>query len=128
MRISADSLPRPMPENEWIVDPPMLQAAIPVDAVTATASERPLNLTLRALMISRKRTDFPVPESGSNGSAPERSGRDRGGTRRLTSGTGEEDVPAIVDDHLKNHLLFGTEDDLLPDVQRLVRGAGLGRA
>jgi len=28
--VSGGSVPKPMPANEWIVTPPMLQAAIPV--------------------------------------------------------------------------------------------------
>jgi hypothetical protein len=39
----------------------MLQAAIPVEAVTTTASDRPLYLSLRADMIFRSKTDLPVP-------------------------------------------------------------------
>ncbi|KAK3805084.1 MAG: hypothetical protein JOS17DRAFT_693002, partial [Linnemannia elongata] len=42
------SAPNPTPTNECSVQPPMLQAAMPVDAVTATAS-------------SRSNTDLPVP-------------------------------------------------------------------
>ena len=61
MSCSAASTPIPIPAKEWIVVPPTLQAAIPVEAVTATASDRPLCLRLRAEMISRRRTDFPVP-------------------------------------------------------------------
>ncbi|KAJ7022867.1 hypothetical protein C8F04DRAFT_879473, partial [Mycena alexandri] len=59
--VSADSLPSPMPPKEWIVMPPMLQAAMPVDAVMATASAALLCVFLSVLMISRRRTDFPVP-------------------------------------------------------------------
>ncbi|KAJ7022119.1 hypothetical protein C8F04DRAFT_903065, partial [Mycena alexandri] len=58
--VSADSLPSPMPPKEWIVMPPMLHAAMPVDAVMATASAA-LCVFLSVLMISRRRTDFPVP-------------------------------------------------------------------
>lgn len=61
MRTSAASVPRPIPEKEWIVVPPMLQAAMPVEAVTATASPAAPYLRLRDEMISRRRTDFPVP-------------------------------------------------------------------
>lgn len=32
--------PRPIPANEWMVEPPTLHAAIPVDAVTTTAAGR----------------------------------------------------------------------------------------
>lgn len=54
----------PAPPNECNVIPPMLQAAIPVEAVTATASGA-LEYFLRSdLIISRRRTDFPVPTSG----------------------------------------------------------------
>ena len=75
---SALSIPNPIPAKEWIVTPPILQAAIPVymryghvvvhnidnipvDAVTATASEDLICFCLRPAMISRKRTDLPVP-------------------------------------------------------------------
>lgn len=56
-------VPRPMPAKEWIVIPPILHAAIPVDAVTAIESSFPANFLRKAAMISRSRTDFPVPES-----------------------------------------------------------------
>ncbi|KAF8487934.1 hypothetical protein JB92DRAFT_2758369 [Gautieria morchelliformis] len=55
------SKPRPMPPKEWSVTPPMLQAAMPVEAVMATASSLGRNLWRRLLMISRSSTDFPVP-------------------------------------------------------------------
>ncbi|KAJ3881226.1 hypothetical protein F5051DRAFT_397875 [Lentinula edodes] len=55
--IAAFSLPRPMPAQECTVDPLILIPAIPVLAVTATSSF----LDRRTLMISRKRTDLPVP-------------------------------------------------------------------
>ncbi|KAF8267803.1 hypothetical protein EI94DRAFT_1729461 [Lactarius quietus] len=58
---SALSIPRPIPANEWIVTPPMLQAAMPVEAVTATASGVLTYSLRRVLMISRRRTDLPVP-------------------------------------------------------------------
>lgn len=45
-----------------MVVPPMLQAAIPVEAVTQTASGRERCLILRFAIISRSRTDLPVPE------------------------------------------------------------------
>ena len=77
---SALSIPKPIPAKEWIVTPPILQAAIPVymrnghvvvqnidnlpvDAVTATASDDLTCFFLRPAMISRKRTDLPVPRS-----------------------------------------------------------------
>ena len=47
----------------------MLHAAMPVEAVTATASWRFLNFSLREVMISRRRTDFPVPVPEERGSA-----------------------------------------------------------
>jgi hypothetical protein len=49
------------PPKLCIVIPPILQAAIPVLAVTATASPFPAHFFFNALMISLKRTDFPVP-------------------------------------------------------------------
>lgn len=58
---SGFSLPRPIPAKLWIVVPPMLQAAIPVEAVTATASGRLTCLLRRSLMICLRRTDLPVP-------------------------------------------------------------------
>lgn len=58
---SAESRAKPAPPNAWSVTPPMLQAAIPVDAVTATASFVLAYFFLRATMISRSKTDFPVP-------------------------------------------------------------------
>lgn len=54
---SAGSFPRPIPAQEWTVLPPILRPAIPVDAVTAIESP----YGLKILIISRKRTDFPVP-------------------------------------------------------------------
>lgn len=36
-RSSAFSMPRPTPENEWIVTPPMLHAAMPVVAIVGVA-------------------------------------------------------------------------------------------
>lgn len=82
-------MPRPIPEKEWIVIPPTLQAAMPVEAVTATASAEPLCLRFSEVIISRKRTDFPVPTGvrcGGQGSKLL--------SRRsfLTSGSCEEDV------------------------------------
>ena len=44
-----------------MVTPPILHAAIPVLAVTATASGFPAYFFFNARMISLKRTDFPVP-------------------------------------------------------------------
>lgn len=75
---SALSIPSPIPAKEWIVTPPMLHAAIPeirvfnnsrtkmygyrpVDAVIATASGVVTCFFRRVLMISRRRTDLPVP-------------------------------------------------------------------
>lgn len=51
--------------------PPILQAAIPVEAVTAIASPLPECFRLSAEMISRNKTDFPVPSEDDeyNGSA-----------------------------------------------------------
>ena len=52
----------PMPEKECIVMPPILQAAIPVEAVTATASGH-FVCSLRLLqIISRNKTDLPLPD------------------------------------------------------------------
>lgn len=56
-------VPKPIPAKEWTVIPPMLHAAIPVDAVTAMESSLLTNFLRKAAIISRRRTDFPVPES-----------------------------------------------------------------
>lgn len=61
MSCSTGLTPSPMLANEWIVVPPILHAAMPVDAVTATASVLPRYLRLSEAMISRRRTDLPVP-------------------------------------------------------------------
>ena len=52
------SLPIPIPAHECSVTPPIFTAAIPVDAVIPSEddAEPPLNW-----MISRSKTDFPVP-------------------------------------------------------------------
>ncbi|PYH75685.1 hypothetical protein BO82DRAFT_250764, partial [Aspergillus uvarum CBS 121591] len=55
------SLPNPIPAKLCSVTPSMLQAARPVDAVTATRSGSRLYLSRSFLMISRISTDFPVP-------------------------------------------------------------------
>ena len=60
-KTSGFSMPKPTPPNECRVTPPMLQAAIPVEAVTATASADAAYFLRRLFMISRRRTDFPVP-------------------------------------------------------------------
>ncbi|KAF2197020.1 hypothetical protein GQ43DRAFT_357397, partial [Delitschia confertaspora ATCC 74209] len=58
---SAGSFPSPIPAKLCSVTPPMLQAARPVDAVTATRSGSRMNFFRNSEMISRRRTDFPVP-------------------------------------------------------------------
>lgn len=59
--ISTTSDPVLIPAYEWRVCPPIARAAIPVVAVTAMASN---DLVLRSsLMMARRRTDFPVPET-----------------------------------------------------------------
>jgi hypothetical protein len=57
-RFLADCSPRPIPAQEWRVQPPMFTAAIPVDAVIANRSE---GLPPKWFMMARSRTDFPVP-------------------------------------------------------------------
>lgn len=57
----AASIASPAPPKECRVTPPMLQAAIPVEAVTATASAAVAYFFRNDLMISRSKTDFPVP-------------------------------------------------------------------
>jgi hypothetical protein len=76
---SALSMPRPIPAKEWIVTPPILQAAmpgkvelnrgaseeatnVPVEAVMATASSDETYFLLNDLIISLNKTDFPVPD------------------------------------------------------------------
>lgn len=59
--ISGVSVASPTPPNECKVTPPMLQAAIPVEAVTATASGFLAYLFRKPWIISRSRTDLPVP-------------------------------------------------------------------
>ncbi|KAI0047662.1 hypothetical protein FA95DRAFT_1463630, partial [Auriscalpium vulgare] len=55
---SARSSPRPIPAHECSVVPPIFTDAMPVDAVIASLSGLPGSL--RALIISRRRTDFPM--------------------------------------------------------------------
>ncbi|KAI0080063.1 hypothetical protein K474DRAFT_1590717, partial [Panus rudis PR-1116 ss-1] len=57
---SLGSLPRPIPAHECRVHPPMLMDAIPVEAVMPT-SPHSASWDLHHLIISRSRTDFPVP-------------------------------------------------------------------
>ncbi|KAK3899503.1 hypothetical protein C8A05DRAFT_18062 [Staphylotrichum tortipilum] len=59
--VLTSSLPRPMPEKLCRVMPPMLQAARPVEAVTATRSGSLTCFFLRSWMMARIRTDLPVP-------------------------------------------------------------------
>ncbi|KAK3938360.1 hypothetical protein QBC46DRAFT_265523 [Diplogelasinospora grovesii] len=59
--VGASSLPRPIPEKLCKVIPPMLQAARPVDAVTATLSGSLACFFFSSAMIARIKTDFPVP-------------------------------------------------------------------
>ena len=56
-RSFADSFPSRIPDHECMVLPPMLRPAIPVEAVIATLADGPPSV----FMISRSRTDFPVP-------------------------------------------------------------------
>ena len=56
--LAASPLPRPTPAHEWIVVPPMCDAAIPVGAVTATPPGR---ASSSASVIDRIRNDLPVP-------------------------------------------------------------------
>ncbi|KAF9243747.1 hypothetical protein BU15DRAFT_42519, partial [Melanogaster broomeanus] len=54
----ASSCPMPIPAHECNVVPPILTEAMPVEAVTASLEwPRPP----QTLMISRSKTDFPVP-------------------------------------------------------------------
>ncbi|KAI0028298.1 hypothetical protein K488DRAFT_58969, partial [Vararia minispora EC-137] len=57
---STGSFPRPIPAHECSVCPLTLTDAIPVDAVIASRSE---GSSFHSLIISRSKTDFPVPES-----------------------------------------------------------------
>ncbi|KAJ7225903.1 hypothetical protein GGX14DRAFT_312589, partial [Mycena pura] len=51
------SVPIPMPAQECSVHPPILMAAIPVEAVMPSVR----CISRRCLMISRSSTDLPVP-------------------------------------------------------------------
>ncbi|KAI6159526.1 hypothetical protein EDD17DRAFT_1486267, partial [Pisolithus thermaeus] len=53
------SCPKPIPAHEWTVVPPIFTLAIPVEAVIA---KRPDPCPPQTRMISRSRTDLPVPE------------------------------------------------------------------
>ncbi|PYI00679.1 hypothetical protein BO78DRAFT_274379, partial [Aspergillus sclerotiicarbonarius CBS 121057] len=55
------SLPKPIPAKLCRVTPSMLQAARPVDAVTAILSGSFLYLSRNFLIISLISTDLPVP-------------------------------------------------------------------
>ncbi|KAI0344110.1 hypothetical protein BDW22DRAFT_1305332, partial [Trametopsis cervina] len=55
--LSAGSFPSPIAAHECSVLPPTLTAAIPVEAVTANF----ISFSLHHRMISRSRTDLPVP-------------------------------------------------------------------
>ncbi|KAK4115240.1 hypothetical protein N656DRAFT_683620, partial [Canariomyces notabilis] len=59
--VLASSFPRPMPAKLCKVMPPMLQAARPVEAVTATRSGSLAYFFLRSWIIARINTDLPVP-------------------------------------------------------------------
>lgn len=60
-RRSGVSLARPTPPKLCSVIPPMLQAAMPVEAVTATASTLLWYFWRRSWMICRSRCDLPAP-------------------------------------------------------------------
>lgn len=82
--------------------PPMLHAAMPVLAVTATASLATLpNFLLRQWMIWRRSTDLPVPAELLSPEYQE------GQTGALTGRTGEEDA-LPPHSELENALLLGT--------------------
>lgn len=66
--LAALSFPRPMPAQECRVQPPMFTAAIPVVAVIAISPP----LSRQCVMISRRRTDFPVPYHSHRVSVPYR--------------------------------------------------------
>ena len=55
---STRSFPKPMPAQEWIVEPPMFTPAMPVGAVIATSS----NFCRSESIMALRRTDFPVPD------------------------------------------------------------------
>ncbi|KAH8789079.1 hypothetical protein F5882DRAFT_293233, partial [Hyaloscypha sp. PMI_1271] len=55
------SLPSPMPPKLCNVTPPMLQAAKPVEAVTATRSGSREYFFFKLSMMARIKTDLPVP-------------------------------------------------------------------
>ena len=60
-RTSTGSFPNPKPAKECNVIPPTLQAARPVDAVTAMTSGWFALMLFKVAMISLNKTDFPVP-------------------------------------------------------------------
>ncbi|KAK3295756.1 uncharacterized protein B0H64DRAFT_298200, partial [Chaetomium fimeti] len=59
--VFVSSLPRPIPAKLCKVMPPMLQAARPVEAVTAIRSGSRTNFFLSSWIMARMSTDFPVP-------------------------------------------------------------------
>ncbi|KZP32386.1 hypothetical protein FIBSPDRAFT_723255, partial [Athelia psychrophila] len=56
--LSASSWPSPMPVQECKVVPPIFIAAMPVEAVIPRSSD---DLPPRVAIISRNKTDLPVP-------------------------------------------------------------------
>lgn len=66
------SSPSLIPAQECSVTPPMLIAAIPVEAVIATVSGISEEPFVKNLIISLNRTDFPVPTTFKIGNEPHR--------------------------------------------------------
>lgn len=115
---STGSMHSPAPLKLCRVTPPILQAAIPVDAVTATASADWPRFPRRLRMISRKRTDFPVPyrEMCNVFSYP----RSRRLREALTCATSEKDVLSI-EDLLQHVFLLVAKTNFTPNVQAAVQ-------
>lgn len=102
-RLLADSWPKPIPAQECSVVPPMLTEAIPVEAVMpSVADEEPPDMRI----ISRKRTDLPVPTFQVRICYP--FWRRNWQKIRLTSWTSEEDIAPFFYP-FKNNILFRRE-------------------
>jgi hypothetical protein len=59
--LSAVSCARPAPDHEWMVQPSIWTDAMPVEAVTATASLLCLYFSWRCAIMAPRRYDLPVP-------------------------------------------------------------------
>jgi hypothetical protein len=101
------------PDSNWQSAPPMLEAAIPVLAVTETISGFFACFFLSAAMIAFKSNDFPVPtgsvsrhrQCGPLGVTKKKVGKE-GGRLRCTCGASKKDVLSLVNDHPQYPHLF----------------------